>query len=368
MQFVGYTKWAQLPESADALFAEATQDSIFFSRAWFENLSEHALAQGHSMLLACVVDGPQVLAILPLMQDADGQWESLGHLYSSLFSLLLARHDQAATLACLAKGLQQLPLEAVRLAPVAEQDANLQGLQQALGECGYACHRYFRFYNWIHRLQGQSFTDYMDSRPSRVRNTIARKQRKLAREHGYRIALYTDRELDKGLADFNTVYAASWKAKELFNDFISDLTQRLADQGWLRLAVLYIAEQPAAAQFWFVSGRKASIFKLAYDETWKPYSPGSILIAYLMEHVIEVDKVEEIDFLTGNDTYKQDWMTERRVRWGLVCGKPHKPRGRAQRLLGILKNWTRQRLPFASAQHLSLNEPSRTNPAGLPTS
>ena len=69
---------------------------------------------------------------------------------------------------------------------------------------------------------------------------------------------------------------------------------------------------------------KASIFRLAYDEAWKRYSPGSILTAYLMQYVIDIDKVEEIGFLTGNEAYKQDWMSERRQRWRLVLVKPQK--------------------------------------------
>jgi len=102
--------------------------------------------------------------------------------------------------------------------------------------------------------------------------------------------------------------------------------------------VLYIGEKPAAAQFWFVVHGKASIFKLVYDDDWKHYSPGSILISYLMKHVIETDKVEEIDFLTGNDAYKQDWMSERRQRWILSFYKPYEPKGITERIINPLKN------------------------------
>ena len=38
----------------------------------------------------------------------------------------------------------------------------------------------------------------------------------------------------------------------------------------------------------------------------------------MMEYVIDTDKVEEIDYLTGNDRYKQEWMSEKRQRWKLV--------------------------------------------------
>jgi hypothetical protein len=340
MEFAAYTEWEQLPDSANTLFALAGKESIFFSRPWLENVARNGLGDDQWMLLACVVDVERVLAILPLMTLDGEHWVSLGHLYTSLYSLLLAEtDDRSAVLACLAQGLNRLPVSSLRLAPVAENDANLQGLQQAMEAAGFFCHRYFKFYNWTHRTQGELFADYMAARPGRVRSTVARKARKLEREHGYRIRLCTGDDLRQTLAEYHAVYNASWKAKELFSNFIEGLATRLANQGWLRLAILYIEEKPAAAQFWFVAHGRASIFKLAYDETWRRYSPGSILISYLMEHVIDMDKVHEIDFLTGNDTYKMDWMSERRVRWGLYFGKPRQHRGKAVRVIDAVKGW-----------------------------
>ena len=47
-------------------------------------------------------------------------------------------------------------------------------------------------------------------------------------------------------------------------------------------------------------------------------------MSYLLEHVIDTDKVTDIDFLSGNDAYKKDWMSERRERFALVCVKKAK--------------------------------------------
>jgi len=174
------------------------------------------------------------------------------------------------------------------------------------------------------------------ARPARVRNTIARKQRKLEREHGYNIRLFTGDEVPPAMMDYNAIYQASWKAHELFGGLMEGLVSHLSKQGWSRLAILYIEGQPAAAQLWFVVHRKASILRLAYDEVWKQYSPGSILTKYLMAYVIDTDKVEEIDFLMGNETYKQDWMSERRERWGVTCVNQRKPKSRFERFVESL--------------------------------
>jgi hypothetical protein len=331
MKFVCYSNWDQLPDSANALFEQGEKESIFFSRPWFEILTAAALDDDQTMVLACVVAGNQVMAILPMMKSSGNTWNSLKHRYTPIYSLL-ADIDQQRVLACLAQGLSRLPLKGLLLEPVAGDDHKLDGLRQAMEATGFSCDRYFRHYNWIYRVQGQSYEDYMAARPSKLRNTISRKQRKLEREHGFEIRHFIGDEVPQAMSDYYAVYSASWKANEQFAGFVDEMVAGFSRAGWTRLAILYIQGQPAAAQLWFVCHRKASIFRLAYDETWRQYSPGSILTRFLMEYVIDTDKVEEIDFLTGNDAYKQDWMSDRRERLALSCANRVKPPGRYERI------------------------------------
>lgn len=321
MQFVCFNHWHELPASSYSLFERAQQDSMFFSREWLEMVVTPALKADETLRLACVVDGESVLAVLPLIERPNKEWSSLCHLYSSLYTLLLADNNQTAILNCLSKGLKTLPFDYLSLEPIAEDDPHIKSLQEAMESCGFSCTRYRRFYNWFHQVKGQSFAKYFADRPSRVRNTIKRKARKLEREHGYSIRLHTGVNAQQAMADYNTAYEASWKASEQFGELLDAMSQHLSKPGWPRLAILYANGQAAAAQLWFVTHRKAIIFRLAHDEAWKQYSPGSILTQYLMESVIDTDKVEEIDFLVGNEHYKQDWMTERRERYVMVCVK-----------------------------------------------
>jgi len=338
MEFVCYTDWDQLPGSADALFEQAAKDNVFFSRPWFESLSATALDDDHSLLLACVVAGDRVMAILPLMRSAGNTWYSLRHGYTPLYSLLLADDDRERVLACLAQALSQLRVNGLLLEPVADDDRNLKSLQRSLEAAGYRCEYLFRHYNWIYRLQGKSYEQYMAERPAQLRNTISRKQRKLEREHGFQIRLFVGNEVPGAMPDYAAVFSASWKQNEFRNlAFMNRIVENFSNAGWSRLAILYVQGQPVAAQLWFVHHRKASIFRLAYDQAWKRYSPGSILTSFLMKRVIDTDKVEEIDFLSGNDAYKQDWMSERRERFLLSCVKSVKPASRVERFIESLK-------------------------------
>ena len=336
MKFVCHSNWNHLPESANALFETAAKDSIFFSHQWFENLTT-TLSDEQTFVLACVETENKVLAMLPLITSAGTTGYSLKHRYTPHYSLLLAdgAHEQVVT--CLVQGLSQLPLNALLLEPVASNDRNLDALQWIMEAAGFKADRSFRFYNWILRLNEQSFEDYMASRPARLRNTITRKERKLEREHGYEIRLFTGDEVPQKMPDYYAVYRSSWKANEQYVNFMDGMVVGFSKPGWTRLGVLYVNEQPIAAQLWFVLHGKASIFRLSYNEAWKQYSPGSILTRFLMEYVIDTDKVKEIDFLVGNESYKQDWMSERREFYAWSCVKSVKPAGRLELFVGSMK-------------------------------
>ena len=340
MKFVCYTDWNQLPESANALFTQAEQGNLFYSRAWLENVS-HSLDADQTIVLACVIDNTSskdnVLAILPLVKCNGNNFVSLKHRYTTHYSLLIADPDQNQALDCLVQGLVTLPLDSVLLEPVDENDKRISGLQRALETAGFSSERFFRFYNWIYHVQGQTFNEYMTARPGQLRNTISRKQRKLKREHGYEIRIYTGVEVLQAMPDYYSAYNASWKANEQYVSFLDSVVAGFSNAGWSRLGVLYISGRAIAAQLWFVVHGKASIFRLAYDEDWKQYSPGSILTYYLMEYVIDIDKVVEIDFLTGNEAYKQDWMSERRQRFALSCIKRVKSAGKFEHFIALLK-------------------------------
>ena len=342
MEFVTYSDWVQLPERAEALFTQAEKSSIFFSRQWFENLTTE-IDDDQSIMLACVIADNQVMAILPLVMSAGKTGYALKHRYTPVYSLLLAHHDQAGVLSCLVQGLTRLPLTGLLLEPVADNDNNLLSLQREMEAAGFSCDRMFRFYNWFLRVQGQSYEEYMAARPAKLRNTILRKQRKLDREHGYTIRLFSGDDVPGGMADYYAVYNASWKATEQYVDFVDAMVARFTQAGWTRLAVLYAREQPVAAQLWFVHQGKASIFRLSYDEKWKAYSPGSILTSFLMEYVIDTDKVDEVDFLFGNDAYKQDWMSDRRERFALSCVRSDKQVAWYKRFIVSLRHMLQRR-------------------------
>lgn len=174
--------------------------------------------------------------------------------------------------------------------------------------------------NWkTNHIESQQ--SYWNSRGSKLLNTIRRKEKKARSVGDLRFQIFTpdsDKDLQRYLIDYHIVYAKSWKQQEPYPGFIDYLCKTHLETGKLRIGIAYLDGSPVAAQLWFVSENTAYIYKLAYDEEYKPLSIGTQLTQKLVDHVLLQDHVTEIDFLTGDDNYKKDWMDVKTHLYGIV--------------------------------------------------
>jgi CelD/BcsL family acetyltransferase involved in cellulose biosynthesis len=257
--------------------------------------------------------------------------QALTNYYASQYSALLgAASDRAAMALRLADELTALrpPAATVTLAPLAD-DADATALQAAFSAGGWYARRYFCFGNWYLPCGGLSFEQYMQGRSSQLHNTWSRKAKKFQKgTDGARLELITaPADVARGMDAWEQVYARSWKVPEPYPAFIRRWAERCATEGWLRLGLAWLGDIPIAAQFWFTLGGRAYIFKLAYDEAYQKLSAGTVLSALLFQQALDVDRVIEIDYLTGDDAYKQSWVSHRRERIGLVACNLRTARG-----------------------------------------
>jgi hypothetical protein len=226
------------------------------------------------------------------------------------------------------------------LSPMDPDAPEFGHIQRALSRAGWrGTHTFFCFGNWVHELQSHSYQTYLESRPSSLRNTIARKTRKfLDKNRGNLDIVEGGDALETAIAQYVAVYNNSWKNEEPYQEFIPALLRLAASRGWLRLGIASYDEAPVASQIWLVCGGTAYIFKLAYDESYKHLSPGTVLTARMVQRAIDGDHIARIDYLSGDDSYKADWMSERRQQHGIAAYNPASLAGVALLLEYKLRN------------------------------
>jgi hypothetical protein len=301
---------------------------LFQSGAWFELLREHGFATPPEVLHCPLPAGGS----LPLMRAPGGRGLlSLSNYYSGLYGPLPAVAGAlSANVSQALRGLQAGG--SLRLQPLDADAPWLAALEHELRSNGWWTSRFFAFANWYQPVPAGGFDAYWAARPSPLRHSVERGQRRLQRAGAWRIDIHTHPglALNEAARAYADVYAQSWKQAEQPAGFVPALIQRAAEQGWLRLGVLWLDGRPLAAQLWLVQGGSACIFKLAYVEGTQKLSPGSVLTAALMRRAMDVDRVQEVDYLSGDDAYKADWMALRRERVGLLAFDQGHPMGWVQ--------------------------------------
>ena len=341
---------------------------LFHTDAWFALLRAHGLERAphtqQALPLPALAGEPA--AWLHLMQQHSGApLVALSNYYSCLYGPAslegLAGAEAAAGVdwAAAALALKRLPGSAVvRLQPLDAGAAWLAALEGGLRASGYRTARYFAFGNWYQPVPAGGFAAYWPERPSALRNSTDRGERRLSKAGDWRIDIVAQpgAALEAALAAYQAVYAQSWKQPEPCPDFIPALVKLAAERGWLRLGVLWLNSQPLAAQLWLTGGGKANIYKLAYVKGVEKLSVGSVLTQALMQHAMDVDRVTEVDYLSGDDAYKADWMALRRERVGLEAFDMRRPAGLlVAARAGLSQSWQafRKRISAASTNPLS---------------
>ena len=204
------------------------------------------------------------------------------------------------------------------LAPLPDEGGETTRLAAAFRRAGWMVFRRQCDINHYLRVQGRSYAGFLEGRPGPLRTTLKRKAAKVS------ITIETQFNAESWRS-YEAIYAQSWKPEEGSPSFLRRFAEAEGAAGRLRLGIAKAGNEAVAAQFWTVEAGTAFIHKLAHSESAKSLSPGTTLSAALFEHVIDRDQVALVDFGTGDDSYKRDWMEEVRPRYRLEMFRPAWP-------------------------------------------
>ncbi|WP_229736414.1 GNAT family N-acetyltransferase [Novosphingobium endophyticum] len=306
-------KEVQLGGELVRLLSAECQSAPFDRLAWWDGLGKHCEM---APTLAVARDG-EALAVLALTGGA-GHYCALANWYTFRFRPILSPAPESAALLAELAGDLAGKAHRLTLTGLPDEDGSASRVEAAFRKAGWLVTREPSDTNHILPVAGRRYEEYLQGRPGQLRTTLKRKTKKV------RVEILT--RFDETVwSAYEDIYAESWKPEEGSPAFLRAFAEAEGAAGRLRLGVAYAADDPShpiAAQMWTVEGGTAFIHKLAHREAAKPLSPGSVLSAALFRHVIDVDRVELVDFGTGDDPYKRDWMEAVRPRYRLEMFRP----------------------------------------------
>lgn len=283
---------AAMRDAGPAL-AREQQEWMFDRGEWFELAARHTpngdplVIKGEAAdsrcWLFCGRDGVSALAL--------SNWYSLR--YGVVTEGPTPPYDQLVT------GLRKAGIARIQLEPTGPEEEFVAALRKR----AWLVRREQINVSWRIDVAGQSFEEYWQARPSRLRNTYKRKVKKAGLD--CRIHSHFDHEMWSQVCE---VFDNSWKEPDGTPELTYEFFRQEAEAGTLRLGLAYREGRPVAAQLWTIEGRTAIIHLLAYREDEKNLSAGTILSHELFRHAIDEERVDLIDFGIGDHTYKREWM------------------------------------------------------------
>jgi CelD/BcsL family acetyltransferase involved in cellulose biosynthesis len=157
------------------------------------------------------------------------------------------------------------------------------------------------------RFETREWDAYLASRSSNFRQVLRRKERRLLKDG----ATYRLTDPDSLHRDLDTLFALHRERWEpLRTGFVEherfhrDFAAVASERGWLRLWILEVGRQPAAAWLGFRFGSVESYYQAGRARRFDSLSPGLVLLAHTVREA-QADDIAEYRFLRGDESFKR---------------------------------------------------------------
>lgn len=285
-----------------------TKVPIFLTKRWIDAFSENIL---NNKADGFVVQSQISDAVIPLYQLGRGKLHSLSNYYSPYFQNFESSLDGAIDTLAILKNAR---FSKLTLLPVTH-DSWCQ-IVSDLPTDSLHIEKYYHTKNWRH-TDIENFEGFKKQCSSNAIKSTERYRRKLKKNTNFKIEVLINQFSDEIFSNYLSVYEKSWKQKEPGIGFLKKIYAEAAELGQLRMGFIFDNDIPVSSQVWFCACGQAFIYKLAYNSEYAKHRVGNILFLEMAQYVIEQDKVTTLDFLTGNDSYKNKWMTNCRNLYGV---------------------------------------------------
>lgn len=170
-----------------------------------------------------------------------------------------------------------------------------------------------------------TWEDYLATQSSSRRQTIRRKERKLAREFSVVVRDHDAATFEEGWRALNALHSERWSGVTAFSPDVAEMhrvfARSLAECGALWLTTMELDGAPAAAWYGFTEGDTVFFFQSGRSNEHQQHSVGQVLMGMMIRRAIERG-FRRFDFLRGDEPYKASWTSSQRLTWELVVTRP----------------------------------------------
>lgn len=174
---------------------------------------------------------------------------------------------------------------------------------------------------------GKDFSTYLEMRPGlSFRRKFSKKVRRLMETEKAELVRPDSGQVEEFMRIFIAMHerrSVQMGRRSAFLDvravrFIGSAAKSLFDLGVLRLVFLEVKNQATACYVGLEMKNRLFLFQSGIDPDWMHLSSGAVLTYLVIKDGFERG-LSEIDFLSGEESYKDIWATDRRLQYDLFA-------------------------------------------------
>ena len=303
------------------LLARSGVNTIFLTFEWLSTWWKH-FGHRHRLFVVVVRKGKEIVALFPLMITRREGFQQLGYISNKIIDykdfIIDAEQDREQVI----RGILNTLVGAggwdfLMLNGFPEDSVNFQAFKDALS--GFPNNKTaFGDANVSPYIPIKgTWEDYWKSLKKSFRvNTSGQLNKLLKKSDTYSYEFCVNENEIDGLIDkIISLNAKKWVEDKnqgsVFDDpvmrsFYKDLSKRVFHLGWLKISAIMINKEIASVYLDFQYAQKYFHVIPSYDQKFSTYSPGRLLLVYLIQKAFENELIE-FDLLGGNESYKYNF-------------------------------------------------------------
>jgi predicted N-acyltransferase len=319
MELKHFTDFSEINhEDWDALLAQSETDFPFlrygYQKSWWDFKGGGEWPQDADLHLIAGYQKERLAAIAPLFSSTTTD-ENILRLVGSIeisdyLDLICPYHDKKEFLSLLLNFIhsEMNEIRQIDLVNIPEKSTTIELLKVLSGDYGWAADIQPAYHTPVIPL-AQNWETYLAGIDKKQRHEIRRKLRR-ADENAETVKWYIsdNREtLSSEIDAFFTLMEMDADKKKFLTlqmkAQMSDIIRWAFEEGYLQLSFMQIDGKNASAYLCFDYGRHLLVYNSGFDFSFGEYSPGWVLLSYLIQHAINTGK-SYFDFMRGDENYK----------------------------------------------------------------